>query len=66
MGPSIWHILIVALVIFLLFGSKRLPGVMEDLAKAAKSFKKGMTEDETPAPPKEIARTSSGDDAPKA
>lgn len=56
MGPSIWHLLIVALVVFLLFGSKRLPTVMEDLARAAKSFKKGMADDDTPPPPKEIAK----------
>lgn len=49
MGPSIWHILIVVVVVFLLFGTKRLPSIMEDLAKGLKSFKKGMTEDETPA-----------------
>ncbi len=46
MSPSIWHILIVVLVVFLLFGSNRLPTVMEDLAKAVKSFKKGIAEEE--------------------
>lgn len=58
MSPSIWQLLIVVLVVFLLFGSKRLPTVMEDLAKAAKSFKKGMAEEEnTSSPaPREIAK----------
>lgn len=56
MSPGILQILIVVLVVFLLFGSKRLPTVMEDLAKAAKSFKKGMTDDDAPSPPKEISK----------
>ncbi len=46
MGPSIWHILIVAIVIVLLFGTNRLPRAMEDLAKGIKSFKKGLSEDD--------------------
>lgn len=50
MGPSIWHILIVVVVIFLLFGTKRLPSIMEDLAKGMKSFRKGMSEDDPPPP----------------
>ena len=49
MGISIWHILIVVLVIMLVFGTKRLPGTMEDLAKGLKAFKRGLKdEDETP------------------
>ncbi len=62
MGPSIWHLLIVALVVFLLFGSKRLPTVMEDLAKAAKSFKQGMADDDAPSPPREISKRPPGGD----
>lgn len=46
MGPSLWQILIVILVILLLFGANRLPRVMEDMAKGIKSFKKGLKEDE--------------------
>ncbi|QQG37368.1 MAG: twin-arginine translocase TatA/TatE family subunit [Micavibrio aeruginosavorus] len=48
MGLSFWHLLIVILVVVLVFGTKRLPNVMEDLAKGIKSFKKGLKdEDET-------------------
>lgn len=48
MGLSIWHLLVVILVVVLVFGTKRLPNVMEDLAKGIKSFKKGLKdEDET-------------------
>jgi sec-independent protein translocase protein TatA len=54
MGPSIWHILIVLVVVFLLFGTKRLPTMMEDIAKGLKSFKKGMTEEDPPARPRPL------------
>lgn len=47
MGLSIWHILVVVLVVVLLFGTKRVPHVMEDLAKGIKSFKKGLKDEET-------------------
>jgi sec-independent protein translocase protein TatA len=49
---SIWHWLIVLLVVMLLFGAGRISGVMGDLGKGLKSFKKGMAEDDdTPAQP---------------
>lgn len=47
MGPSIWHILIVILVIVLLFGTSRLPRVMEDVAKGLNAFKKGLKDEDT-------------------
>jgi sec-independent protein translocase protein TatA len=43
---SIWHWLIVILVVVLLFGAGRVSGLMGDVAKGIKSFKKGMSEDE--------------------
>jgi sec-independent protein translocase protein TatA len=43
---SIWHWLIVLLVIVLLFGAGRISGVMGDLGKGLKSFKKGLNEDD--------------------
>ncbi|MCB1531022.1 MAG: twin-arginine translocase TatA/TatE family subunit [Rhodospirillales bacterium] len=47
MSPSIWQILIVVALVFLLFGAGRLPRVMEDIAKGIKSFKKGIGDEET-------------------
>jgi sec-independent protein translocase protein TatA len=44
---SIWHWLLVILVLVLLFGSGKISGLMGDLAKGIKSFKKEMSEDET-------------------
>lgn len=53
MGLSIWHLLVVALLVFLLFGAGRLPRVMEDIAKGIKGFKKGLADDDV-APPKQV------------
>lgn len=47
---SIWHWLIVLLVVVLLFGAGRISGVMGDLGKGLKSFKKGMADDDDDAP----------------
>ena len=49
-GLSIWHWLIVLLIVVLIFGTKRLTGGAKDLGTAVKEFKKAMREDE-PAPP---------------
>ena len=45
-GFSIWHWLVVGIIILLLFGKGRFSEMMGDVAKGIKSFKKGMTEDE--------------------
>ncbi len=48
MGPfSIWHWLIVLVVVVLIFGTKKLRNLGTDLGSAVKGFKEGMkTEDE--------------------
>jgi sec-independent protein translocase protein TatA len=48
-----WHVLIVVLVVFLLFGKGRVSGMMEDLAKGIKGFKKGMADDDE-IPPRRL------------
>lgn len=53
MSVSIWQILIVVLVIFLLFGAGRVPRMMEDIAKGIKSFKKGLADDDA-TPTKQV------------
>jgi sec-independent protein translocase protein TatA len=46
---SIWHWLIVILVVVLLFGRGKISDLMGDVAKGVKSFKKGLADDdETP------------------
>ncbi len=47
---SIWHWVVVALVVLLLFGRGRISEMMGDLAKGIKSFKKGLADDEAPPP----------------
>jgi sec-independent protein translocase protein TatA len=49
MGLSWWHILLVLLVFVLLFGTGKISGLMGDVAKGIKSFKKGMAEDDDEA-----------------
>ena len=44
---SIWHWLIVLVIVLLLFGRGKLPELMGDMAKGIKSFKKGMSDDDT-------------------
>jgi sec-independent protein translocase protein TatA len=64
---SIWHWVIVGLVILLLFGKGRISEMMGDLAKGIKSFKKGMAEDEaTPAaaPPAQVTQQAAPQPAP--
>ena len=48
-GFSLWHWLVVGIVVLLLFGKGRFSDMMGDVAKGLKSFKKGLAEDdETP------------------
>ncbi len=44
---SIWHWMVVLLVVLLLFGSGKVSNLMGDFAKGIKSFKKNMAEDES-------------------
>ncbi len=73
---SIWHWVIVALVVLLLFGRGRISEMMGDLAKGIKSFKKGLADDEASpaapaAPPAQVTQqavpqpTPTADQAPR-
>ena len=42
---SVWHLLIVALVAFLLFGRGRISAFMGDFGKGIKNFRQGLKED---------------------
>ena len=54
---SIWHWLIVLVIVVLVFGTKRLTGGARDLGKAVDEFKKGVRGDDKPA-----ARIGDADD----
>jgi sec-independent protein translocase protein TatA len=43
-GLSLWHWLIVLVIVVLVFGTKRLKNVGQDLGEAIKGFKKGVNE----------------------
>jgi sec-independent protein translocase protein TatA len=64
-GLSIWHWLIVLLVVVLIFGTKKLTNIGKDLGGAVKGFKEGMKSSENeasssapPEPPREIKGTT--------
>jgi sec-independent protein translocase protein TatA len=46
-GTSIWHWLVVGVIVMLLFGRGKISEMMGDVAKGIKAFKKGMSEEET-------------------
>jgi len=46
---SIWHWLIVLVVVLLIFGTRKLRNVGQDLGAAVKGFKDGMKEDSAAA-----------------
>ena len=48
MGLSIWHILIVLLVVLIVFGAGKLPQIMGDLGKGIRSFKAGIDDSKKP------------------
>jgi sec-independent protein translocase protein TatA len=47
-GLSIWHWIIVLVVVLLVFGTKRLRNAGQDLGEAVKGFKKGMKDEDKP------------------
>ena len=69
---SIWHWLIVLVIILLIFGTKKLRNVGQDLGGAVKGFKEGLKDGEseaakpavsaeTPATPPATGRTVEGE-----
>ena len=49
---SLWHWLVVLVIVVLVFGTKRLKNVGQDLGEAVRGFKKGVHDD---APPAQLA-----------
>ena len=43
-----WEIVIIALVVLLLVGGKKIPELMRGLGKGVKSFKSGLKEEDEP------------------
>ncbi|MCC7096965.1 MAG: twin-arginine translocase TatA/TatE family subunit [Thermomonas sp.] len=62
-GFSIWHWLIVLLIVLLVFGTKRLTSGARDLGKAVNEFKKGVHGDDKPTAPTGGDRSASAADS---
>lgn len=63
MFPGWWQILIVAVLVFLLFGRGRISELMGDVAKGITSFRKGLKEDSEEAAPAKAVSDQSADAA---
>ena len=60
MSIGFWQIAIVVILVGLLFGRGKISGLMSDVAKGIKSFKKGMSSDiAEDSLPKDISEDSS-------
>jgi sec-independent protein translocase protein TatA len=61
---SIWHWLIVLVVVVLIFGTKKLGNVGSDLGRAVKGFKDGMKDGsstDAAAPPQQVTVNKAND-----
>jgi sec-independent protein translocase protein TatA len=63
---SIWHWLIVLVIVMLIFGTKKLRNIGADLGGAVRGFKDGMREGadksaDTPTPPQVTGKTVDGE-----
>ncbi len=56
-GISIWQLIIIAVIVVLLFGTKKLRGIGGDLGGAVKGFKKALQDEEEKSTP-EIEKKS--------
>ena len=62
-GLSIWHWLIVLVVVIAVFGTKKLRNEGGDLGAAVKGFKDGMKDGtSSDAPPQQVANTNKAAD----
>jgi sec-independent protein translocase protein TatA len=64
---SIWHWLIVLLVVVLIFGTKKLKNIGSDLGSAVKGFKDGMQSGSSPegttagTPPSQVTQSKAAE-----
>ena len=55
---SIWHWLIVLLIVVMVFGTKKLKNLGSDLGGAVKGFKDGMKQGESDETPEQVAQAT--------
>ncbi|GAB2878906.1 Sec-independent protein translocase subunit TatA [Uliginosibacterium flavum] len=58
---SIWHWLVVLVIVLLVFGTKKLRNIGEDLGGAIKGFKQGMKDGSEDKPTEPAAKIASGE-----
>ena len=56
-GLSIWHWIVVIVVVLLLFGRNKISDLIGDAAKGIKAFKRGMADEETAEAKPDAAKT---------
>ena len=66
-GLSLWHWLIVLVIVVLVFGTKKLKNIGGDIGGAVKGFKDGIRDGSSPAdpavPPQQVTANRSADAA---
>ncbi|WP_133405735.1 Sec-independent protein translocase subunit TatA [Parashewanella tropica] len=60
-GISIWQLLIIAVIVVLLFGTKKLRNIGSDLGGAVKGFKNAMSEEDKKSLTDETAANKTAD-----
>ena len=61
MGLSLWHLLVLGLVVLVVFGAGKLPNVMGDLGKGLRNFKSGLDGKESADAPKPLTDNREAD-----
>lgn len=59
---SIWHWLVVLVIVALIFGTKKLRNIGEDLGGAVKGFKKGVSDANEEKKPEAVSQQRTQDD----
>jgi sec-independent protein translocase protein TatA len=53
---SFWHLLLILIVVFTLFGAGKLPKVMGDVGKGIRSLREGLKGEDEIATPKQLEK----------
>ena len=51
-GLGMWELLLIVVVVLVIFGAGKLPGVMADVGKGVQAFKKSLKDGDDEAPSK--------------
>ncbi len=65
MSIGIWQVLLILVIVLIIFGSGKLPRVMEDLARGFRSFRNGLNDQDSAGEPKQIPREEIAEQTPK-